>query len=74
MLPPGYEDGTSNFILAVGFANASGHEAAPAAAIEHLEGGQLKRYRFTMKSGLLLTVRRTAGSGHFCRSPRRRQR
>jgi hypothetical protein len=36
MLPPGYEEGTSNFVLAVGSADASGHEAAPAAAIDTL--------------------------------------
>jgi len=36
MLPPGYEEGTSNFVLAAGSADASGHEAAPAAAIDTL--------------------------------------
>ena len=36
MLLPGYEEGTSNFVQAVGSAEASGHEAAPAAAIDTL--------------------------------------
>jgi 5,10-methylene-tetrahydrofolate dehydrogenase/methenyl tetrahydrofolate cyclohydrolase len=44
MLPPGYEEGTSNLVLAVGSADASGHEAAPAAAMELLEGESIRVY------------------------------